>query len=148
MRRLPRTRPDRTLDSQCLTAVRLQRVAADHDVLPRLTPRDHKELADLMGLDPTRSSPKPAGSLGTDLHKPLSEQTAEQVAKALAGQGGARPQPGKPAAKAPEQVALVLAYNPVRPRPGSPEVKRFLDGRQPTRPGTVQVLLVLRGTNG
>jgi hypothetical protein len=117
-------------------------------VLTRLTPRDHKELADLMGLDPTRTSPKPAGPLGTDLHKPLSEQTAEQVAKALAGQGGARPQPGKPAAKAPEHVALALAYNPVRPRPGSPEVKRFLDGRKPTRPGTVQVLLVLRGTSG
>jgi hypothetical protein len=117
-------------------------------VLTRLTPRDHKELADLMGLDPTRTSPKPAGPLGTDLHKPLSEQTAEQVAKALAGQGGARPQPGKPAAKAPEHLALVLAYNPVRPRPGSPEVKRFLDSRKPTKPGTVQVLLVLRGTSG
>jgi hypothetical protein len=117
-------------------------------VLTRLSPRDHKELADLMGLDPTRTSPKPAGPLGTDLHKPLSEQTAEQVAQALAGQGGARPQPGKPAAKAPEHLALVLAYNPVRPRPGSPEVKRFLDGRKPTRPGTVQVLLILRGPNG
>ncbi len=117
-------------------------------VLTRLTPRDHKELADLMGLDPTRTSPKPAGPLGTDLHKPLSEQTAEQVAKALAGQGAARPQPGKPAAKAPEHVALVLAYNPVRPRPGSPEVKRFLDARKPTKPGTIRVLLVLRGTSG
>jgi hypothetical protein len=117
-------------------------------VLTRLTPRDHKELADLMGLDPTRTPPKPAGPLGTDLHKPLPEQTAEQVARALAGQGGARPQPGKPAAKSPEHVGLVLAYNPVRPRPGSPEVKRFLDGRKPTRPGTLQVLLVLRGTSG
>lgn len=117
-------------------------------VVTRLTARDHKELADLMGLDPTRTSPKPAGPLGTDLHKPLSEQTAEQVAKALAGQGGARPQPGSPLAKPAEHVALVLAYNPVRPRPGSPEVTRFLDGRKPTRPGTVQVLLVLRGTNG
>ncbi|HZY87647.1 MAG TPA: hypothetical protein VFE78_22600 [Gemmataceae bacterium] len=115
-------------------------------VITRLTPRDHKELTDLMGLDPTRSSPKPTGPLGTDLHKPLSEQTAAQVAQALAGQGGARPQPGKPAAKAPEHVALVLAYNPVRPRPGSPEIKRFLDGRKPTRPGTIRVLLVLRGT--
>jgi anti-sigma factor RsiW len=117
-------------------------------VVTRLTPRDHKELADLMGLDPTRAAPKPAGPLGTDLHKPLSDQTAEQLARALAGQGGGRPQPGKPAAKAPEHVALVMAYNPVRPRPGSPEVKRFLETRKPTRPGTIQVLLVLRGTNG
>jgi hypothetical protein len=117
-------------------------------VVTRLTPRDHKELADLMGLDPTRTPPKPAGPLGTDLHKPLSEQTAEQVAQALAGQGSARPQPGKPAAKAPEHAALVMAYNPVRPRPGSPEVKRFLESRKPTRPGTIQVLLVLRGTSG
>jgi anti-sigma factor RsiW len=117
-------------------------------VVTRLTPRDHKELADLMGLDPTRMPPRPAGPLGTDLHKPLSEQTAEQLAQALAGQGGARPQPGKPAVKAAEHVALVMAYNPVRPRPGSPEVKRFLETRKPTRPGTIQVLLVLRGTNG
>jgi hypothetical protein len=117
-------------------------------VITRLTPRDHKELADLMGLDPTRTSPKPTGPLGIDLHKPLSEQTAAQVAQALAGQGGGRPQPGKPKAKAPEHVALVMAYNPVRPRPGSPEVKRFLESRKPTRPGTIQVLLVLRGTIG
>jgi hypothetical protein len=116
-------------------------------VLTRLTPRDHKELTDLMGIDPTRSALKPTGPLGTDLHKPLSEQTAEQVALALAGQGGARPQPGKPAPKAPAHAALVLVYAPA-PRPASPEVKRFLDGRKPTRPGTLQVLLVLRGTGG
>jgi hypothetical protein len=54
----------------------------------------------------------------------------------------------KPAVRTPEHLALALAYNPVRPRPGSNEVKRFLDSRKSPRPGTVQVLLVLRETKG
>jgi hypothetical protein len=88
----------------------------------------------------TRSS----APLGVDVTRPLNEQTATQVTRSLEGQGG-RPDTGKPAVKAPERFALALAYNPVRPRSGSPEVKRFLDSRKPVRPGAVQVLLVLRG---
>jgi anti-sigma factor RsiW len=122
-------------------------VQFDSLVLTRMTKHDHKELSDLLGIDLTQTPPKATGPLGTDPKKPLSEATAEQVAKALAGEGGVpRPEPGKPAAKPLEHLALALAYNPVRPRPGSTEVKRFLESRKPARPGTVRVLLVLRGT--
>jgi hypothetical protein len=118
----------------------------DRLVLTRMTPADHKELATLIGVDPTQPPPAPAGPLGTDPRQPLSDLTAKQVADALAGQGGKpRPEPGKPAARPAERSALVLAYNPVRPHPGSAEIKRFLEGRKPPRPGTLRVLLVLRG---
>ncbi|MFL5242815.1 MAG: anti-sigma factor family protein [Gemmataceae bacterium] len=103
----------------------------------------HKQLAQLLGVD-LRGKPKPPVSV--DPKKPLSESTGNQVAQNLAGQGGApRPDPNKPAAKPGEHLALALAYNPVRPHASSPEVKRFIDSRKTPRPGTIQVLLVLRG---
>jgi hypothetical protein len=117
----------------------------DRLVLTRMTPQNHKELSTLLGIDPTESEPATKGPLGVDPRKPLTDVTAQQVGQALAGQGATpRPQPGKPAAKPPERNALVLAYNPVRPSPGSDEIKRFLDSRKPVKAGTIRVLLVLR----
>jgi len=70
------------------------------------------------------------------------------VADALAGKGTPRPEPGKaPSPKAPDRLALVLSYNPVRAAPtSSKEIKQFLATRPGQRPGAVQVLLVLRGS--
>lgn len=117
----------------------------DRLVLSRMTAQHRKELSTLLGIDPTTTVPSATGPLGTELHKPLSDLTAQQLGKALAGQGGPpRPESGKPAPKPPEHRALVLAYNPVRPSPGSDEIKLFLDSRTPARPGTLRVLLVLR----
>lgn len=119
----------------------------DRLVLTRMTARQRKDLSTILGLDPTVTVPAATGPLGTDPRKPLADVTAQQLALALAGQGGTpRPEAGKTPEKPPEQFALVLAYNPVRPAPGSAEIKRFLDSRKPTRPGTVRVLLVLRGS--
>jgi hypothetical protein len=117
-----------------------------HLVLTRMTPTDHKELSTLLGVDPTVIPPRAAGPLGVDPRKPLSELTASQVTQALEGQGG-NPRPGASSQKPSDQMALVLAYNPVRPNSGSAQVKQFLDTRKPARPGTIQVLLVLRHTN-
>ncbi len=115
-------------------------------VLTRMTPNDHKELTTLLGVDPTVTEPASKGPLGTDPRKPLADLTAEQVGQALAGQGGARRADSQKAIpKPPEKTALVLAFNPVRPSPGSIEIKQYLDGRKPAKPGTVRVLLVLRG---
>jgi hypothetical protein len=108
----------------------------DRLVVTRLTKRDYKELSDLLGIDP--SHVEPTGPLGTDLRKPLSDQTADQLAKLLSGE--------KPTAKPDGQQALVLAYNPVLPPKNSPEVKKFLDTRKPAKPGTVRAILVLRST--
>jgi hypothetical protein len=81
-------------------------------VLTRMSSADHKQLADLMGVDPTGVAPAPS------------------------------------AARLPERLMLVLALSPIHSRPGSAEIKRFLDGRAPARPGTLSVLLVLRDTSG
>lgn len=104
-------------------------------ILNGLQPADRDELSKLLGIDPARLQPtKPKAPLGVDVRKPLSEQTVDQLAKALKN-------------KQAERLAIVLPYNPVRPRPAaSKEVKQFLDNRQEPRPGTVQMLLVLRGS--
>jgi hypothetical protein len=119
----------------------------DRIVLVRLGKRDHKELAELLGTDPTVSA-TPTGPLRTDVHKAVSDQTGSQIAATLTGQGGAPPRPDgdKPAMKAGEHSALVVPYTPLRPAANSVEVKRYLDTRKAARPGTLQVLLVLRET--
>jgi hypothetical protein len=118
-------------------------------VVNPMSSHDFKELAGLLRVDVKQLQTRPATPLGVDIKKPVSEGTANQVATTLAGQGGAaRPEAGKANGKAPETLALAVPYNPVRPRPNSPEVKRFFDSRKPTRPGTIQVLLVLRDMNG
>jgi hypothetical protein len=85
-------------------------------VLTRMSSVDHKQLAELMGTDPTRAAPAEAKS--------------------------------QAASHGPGRVVLVMAFSPVRSRPGSAEIKRFLESRTPARPGTLSVLLVLRDTNG
>jgi hypothetical protein len=119
-------------------------------VLTRMSKEDRKELSELIGFDPKPVPPPKANSpQGMDPKVPLNETTLNQVTQTLSGQGGTpRPDPNKPAAKAPDAQALVLPYNPVRPRPGSAEVKRFLEARKPPRSGAVQLLLVLREMKG
>ena len=109
-------------------------------VVRPMNERDHKVLETLMGVDPApMTPPKETGPLGVDPRKPVSDQTASQVAAVL-GQG-------KPGARAVnDHPLLVLPYNPVRPKHDSVEIKRFLDERKPPRPGALQVLLVLRNS--
>ena len=105
-----------------------------------MTERDHKELSDLLGVDPAPTRPpKETGPLGVDPHKPVADAAAAQVAAAGPGRAGqVRRQ------TASDHPVLVLPYNPVRPKRDSAEIKRFLEERKPMRPGTIQVLLVLR----
>jgi negative regulator of sigma E activity len=119
-------------------------VQLDRLVLTHMNAANRKELSTLLGVDPLATGPNANGSSGTDPRNDLTDSTARQVGQSLAGQGGAaRPESGKSARPA-ENIALVLAYNPVRPSPGSDEIKHFLDSRKPARPGTIRVLLVLR----
>jgi hypothetical protein len=78
-------------------------------IVTRLSALDHKQLTELVGVDPTR----------------------------VAAPATARP---------PEHSVLALAFSPLRSRPGSAEIKRFLASRTPARSGTVSILLVLRDT--
>ena len=107
-------------------------------VVTRLTKLDYKELSDLLGIDAAKvEPPKATGPLGTDLSKPLFEQTADQVGKALDGK--------KAVSKSDDaHQALVLAYNPVLPPKNSPEVKLFLESRKPAKPDTIRAIIVLR----
>ena len=111
-------------------------------VVSRLVELDQKELGKLLGVEPKQLLPvKSKGPLGVDLRKPLPDQTADQLGRALAGQGGAKPSPGQPAARR----ALVLVHMPERPRSiPSKETKLFLDSRTTPRPGSLQIMLVLR----
>jgi hypothetical protein len=118
----------------------------DRLVLTRMNAGHRKELSTLLGVDPITPASNATGSL-TDPHSSLTDATARQVGQSLAGQGGTRtPESGKPAAQPPEHIALVLAYNPVRPSPNSDEIKHFLESRKPVRAGALRVLLVLRGS--
>ena len=119
----------------------------DRLVVRRMTERDHKELSDLLGVDPVQTRPpKEKGPLGVDPHKPVADGTAAQLTAALTGP---RSEPGKSAGKQEtDHPVLVLPYNPVRPKRDSAEIKRFLEERKPMRTGAVQILLVLRGPTG
>ncbi len=119
----------------------------DRVVLVRLNRRDRKELTELLGTDPTVKA-SATGPLGTDLHKPLSDQTGSQIAATLAGQGGTPPRPDgtKPVGKGSDHLALAVPYTPLRPAANSAEVKRYFDNRKPARVGTLQIFLVIRET--
>jgi len=107
-------------------------------VVKELAHWDRKELTQLLGIDPVRVRPAAARpQAGLDIRRPLSEQTSTEVTAALAGKGVARPGKAQP-----QQSAIVLRLSGSRVR--SVALRRFLDERQPAKPGTVQVLLVLR----
>jgi hypothetical protein len=113
----------------------------DRLVLTRMTALDRKELAQMMGADPTLA----AAPAGVDPKTPLEDVTARHVVAALAGQGGPpRPELGKPAVRPPQRQVFVMAYEPMRADGKSAEAKRFLELRKPPRPGTLRVLLVFR----
>jgi hypothetical protein len=115
-------------------------------IVNKMNEEDYKIFAKVIGTESRLDKPpQPKTHRDVDYRKPLSIGTAEQVVQSLKGQGGTpRPQPGKPFIKPTDRMALVVAYNPIRPRPASPEVKFFLDNRKETRSGTMHMLLILR----
>ncbi|HEY7329729.1 MAG TPA: hypothetical protein VH592_18995 [Gemmataceae bacterium] len=114
-------------------------------VVTHMTAGHRKELTALLGTDPTPPASNTTSSSGSDSRTPLPDATARQIGPTLAGQGGTqRPEGGQQVTQVPERIALVLAYHPVRPSPGSEEIKHFLESRKPARAGTLRVLLVLR----
>jgi hypothetical protein len=109
-------------------------VLLDRFVLTQINSGDRRALANLLGVPLTGMTPSRAtGPLGTDLQKPIQDQTASQITSKLAGQGGKI-----------DPSLLALSFWPVRPNHGSLEIKRFLETRKPPRPGAIQLMLVLR----
>jgi len=106
-------------------------------VVKEFSPWDRRELRDVLGIDPVADRPAPPASPSVDISRPLDEQTAEQVAASLQGKGTARP--GSAAKNLTAYVAMLAG-----PRDRSLDLKLFLATRQPPRPGSLQVFLVLR----
>ncbi len=114
-------------------------------VLSPITTQQRKEWTTLLGFDFPNPESAASSPLGSDNRTPLSDQTAEQVAKSLAGKGGVpRPDVGKSATKPTVHHGLVLPLNTTQLSAGSEEVKRFLETRKTARPGSICVVLVLR----
>ncbi|HLN31486.1 MAG TPA: hypothetical protein VK395_27340 [Gemmataceae bacterium] len=114
-------------------------------VLNVMTPEDHQRLIKLLGQDPTELKPKPKAPTEIDIHKPLSEGTADRVIDTLKGQGSPpRPPPGQAGPKQPSQSAIAVDYNTGHSRSTSTDVKLFLENWKERRTGTVQMLLILR----
>jgi len=105
-------------------------------VLSPISANDRVQLATLLHTDVKQLQPPqpilPAMTLGTP-PAPGNPPTAVSAA----GQGGDQ-------RKNAERLALALPYNPVGPQPHSSEVSRFFSNRKEPRPGTMQVILVLR----
>jgi hypothetical protein len=107
-------------------------------VVARLTKLDAKELNELFGDNPFRSGTKASESDGVDFEKIPGETLKDK---------GKKPKDKARREETPtlRRTGLVVVFGPGRPRIPSPEVKAFLENRKPVRPGTIQVLLVLRG---
>jgi hypothetical protein len=138
-------RPTFTVYSEDMTGdeiVRALRYLAAEDRKPnaalfdKLTanPCSSGELARLLGSEPASWQPTLRGPLGVDLTRPLSDQTAQQIANHLEGQG-------KDRADA-ERRAVAILYN--SPQPLVPrEIKQLLDSRKEWRNGRAQVVFVV-----
>jgi hypothetical protein len=106
--------------------------------LPPVGPADARELKDVLGVDvglpgrrPAAGPPAPADPM------PLSAGTADQLAKNLTAKDGDRP-----------AVLVTLGPSAARTSPASAEVRQFLARRGDRNPGTVQLLFVVRPSNG
>jgi hypothetical protein len=81
-----------------------------------------------------------------DIRKPLSMATAALVEQALKGQGGPRPPAAKPSTRPLERLALVvIAGGNLHFRDSSSQVRYFREHRSERQPGTMQLLVVVRG---
>jgi hypothetical protein len=111
-----------------------------------ISPDDYRLLKRVLDVDLS----KPDGGQrntqsGIDPLKPLAARTADEVVRSLKGHGTPRPEPGKSMSKAPERLLVVSTCNPIHPDPKVPQVQRFRNSLKERLPGSMQVLVVLRG---
>lgn len=114
-------------------------------VVTSMSLTDQKTLAALLGLDPKLLQIKPKTVTKLDPQKPLSDLTAEALARALAEKERAA---NAGLTKPGEALALALSFNPVRPHPMlSREVREFLANRKERKPGTPAIMLIIRNVD-
>jgi hypothetical protein len=103
-------------------------------VLP-FTALDQRELVTLLGADPTSPA---ARFKSLDLRRPLSEDTADQVAKAVS-----TPSPAKMQKRA--VIAPLAPAAPIRTAPTAfRELRQFAEPDRERRPGAIAVMLIIR----
>ena len=101
-------------------------------VMP-LSATSQRTLAQLLGADPKTFLPKAKPAAVLDPEKPLSDDTAAALAKALAEKDKNGPH------------VIALSYNPIRPNPvSSKEMREFLAARKERKRDAVPVMIVLR----
>jgi hypothetical protein len=116
-------------------------------VLPLLA-ADRQELSACLGVSPAQLDAPPAKKTdGVNIRRPIAEATAGEVIRSLEGQGEMpRPEAGKSIANLPLRGMVLVPYQPLHPRAvPSREVKQFLELRSGRGPGTIAVILILRG---
>lgn len=112
-------------------------------VLP-MSPNSQKTMAALLGLDAKNLISPKAGAAGVDIQKPITDDTASALARALADKdkNGSRVANGRNS----EPLAIALSFNPVRPNPAlSREVREFLAARKSLKSNALPVMIVVRG---
>ncbi len=77
---------------------------------------------------------------------PLTQDDCKEQATLLGIEPGQVARPSKPSTvQGSPRLVLVLSYNPARTQlASSKEIKRYLEARTPRRPGSVQILILLR----
>jgi anti-sigma factor RsiW len=114
------------------------KVSVKSIVINGMSPENHNRLRRLLGTDPTRQTPRKSNpSMASEDSVSLTKKTENQVTKLL--------QKRKILAQLDEPMAIVVE-NKRFSSTKSAEVKQFLSARQKPRDGTIQVLLVLRGS--
>jgi hypothetical protein len=113
-----------------------------------LTPEELARLFQRLAAEDRMAEPQkqPEPQLDALVVTPLAQPDRDQLAKLLGVEAAAlNPKAAENStAKPAEPSGLVVSFHPVRPNAGAAEVKRFLDTRKAPRPGTLQLLLVLR----
>lgn len=134
------------LDKQAQDAIKSKKLTTYALYLENITPEELARFVRQIGIEDSKSAAGKAEEEQIDrlvlMH--MTGRTHKELAAIL----GIDPASADPIASSSAadsgQVALVVAYNPVRPSSGSEEIKRFLESRRPFREGTLRVLLVLR----
>ena len=92
------------------------------------------------------AKPKPDGQFSKMVVNRLSDIDLKELSAVLRVEARQLQNTPEKPGKVTDRLGLAVTYNPEqgRPRPNSPEVKRYLENRKPAQAGAVQVLLVLR----
>jgi len=118
-------------------------------LVEELTTEDLARVLARVGSDDKKAAeakPKPDGQFSKMVVNRLSDIDLKELSAVLRVEARQLQNTPEKPGKVTDRLGLAVTYNPEqgRPRPNSPEVKRYMESRKPARQGILQVLLVLR----